>query len=134
MGEGVATFCRLETRSAIIGSIIGEKTRWMSHPSRIWQAEHKAYQLTLAAQHGLTIPRTVITNSPVKIREAFEQFDGMIVKPVRSGYLVKDNVEHAVYTSRVLEEHLDELESARWSPSIYQEHIRKHTSVRLEVE
>jgi hypothetical protein len=103
MEEGVATFCREEARAAIIGSIIGQPTRWMSHPAAIWQAEFKPYQLHLAATLGLRIPRTVITNTPEAVRTAFRDFRGMIVKPTRTGYVQTSKGEYAIYTSRVLE-------------------------------
>lgn len=133
MDEGVSNFCRTETRAAVMGSIIGIRARWMSTPSAVWEAEHKPYQLTMAAQHGLTIPRTVITNNSARIRQAYQEFQGMIVKPTRTGYFVRAGVEHAIYTSRVLSEHLEEIESARWSPSIYQEYIPKRYDIRVTV-
>ena len=133
MDEGVATFCRQEARAAIIGGIIGRKARWMSPPSAIWQAEYKSYQLQLAASLGLTIPRTVVTNDPSAVRSAFRDFGNLIIKPTRSGYAVKDGTEYAVYTSQLLAEHLDDLESARWSPSIYQALIPKKYDVRVTV-
>jgi glutathione synthase/RimK-type ligase-like ATP-grasp enzyme len=133
MDEGISNFCRTETRAAITGSIISTSARWMSTPSAIWESEHKPYQLTIAAQHGLTIPRTIITNNPTKIRQAYQEFNGMIVKPTRTGHLVKDGLEQAIYTSRVLSEHLDEIDSARWSTSIYQEHIPKRYDIRVTI-
>ncbi len=133
MDEGISDFCRTETRAAITGSVIGSSARWMSMPSAIWAAEHKPFQLTMAAQHGLTIPRTLITIDPAKIRQAYREFKGMIVKPTRTGHLIKNGVEHAIYTSRVLAEHLEEIDSARWSPSIYQEHTPKRYDIRVTI-
>lgn len=133
MDEGISNFCRNETRSTISGSLIGSEVRWMSPPAAIWAAEHKPYQLTLAAQHGLMIPRTVISNDPSKIMQAYRDFGSMIVKPARTGHLVRNGVEHAIYTSRVLEEHLHEIENAKWSTSIYQEHLPKLYDIRVTV-
>lgn len=133
MEEGVATFCRQEARAAIIGSIIGQPTRWMSHPAAVWQAEFKPYQLHLAATLGLRVPRTIITNSPATVRAAFRDFGSMIVKTARTGYVQTSVGEYAIYTSRVLEQHLDEVDSARWSPAIYQEFIPKAYDVRVTI-
>jgi hypothetical protein len=133
MDEGVATFCRQEARAAIIGSIIGQPTRWMSHPTAIWQAEFKPYQLHLAATLGFSVPRTVITNTPATVRTAFREFGGMIVKPTRTGYVQTSGGEYAIYTSRVLEQHLAEVDNARWSPAIYQELIPKAYDVRVTI-
>lgn len=57
----------------------------------------------------------------------------MIVKPVRSGYLTQGGQEFSIFTSRVLEEHLGELESARLSPAIYQELVPKRFDIRVTV-
>ncbi len=113
MDEGIADFCRQETRHALVGSIIGNQSRWMSHPAAVWQAEYKPYQLDLAARLGFTIPPTVITNDPARVREAFRQFGSMIVKPTRTGHVVRNGIEYAIYTSRVLADHLAQVESAR---------------------
>lgn len=130
MDEGVAAFCRQEARAAIIGSILARNTRWMSHPTAIWEAEYKPHQLNLAARLGLTIPRTVVTNDPNAVRSAFDTFGDLIVKPTRTGHLTNNGAEYAVYTSRLLPEHLDDLDAARWSPSIYQALIPKKYDVR----
>jgi len=133
MDEGVSTFCRQEAKAALIGSIIGYQARWMSHPAAIWEAEYKPYQLHLAAKLGLRIPGTVITNDPVAIRAAYDRHGELIVKPTRSGHLVQGGAEFAIYTSRFLKEHLDELESARWSPGIYQTLIPKKFDIRVTI-
>jgi glutathione synthase/RimK-type ligase-like ATP-grasp enzyme len=133
MEEGIATFCRQEARAALVGSIIGRQTRWMSHPAAIWEAEYKPFQLDLAAASGFKIPPTIITNSPTRIREAFREFGSMIVKSTKAGHLIRNGVDHAIYTSRVLEEHIDQLESARWSPAIYQALIPKLFDVRVTI-
>ena len=117
MDEGVYTFCLQENRAALMGGILGFAGRWMSHPAAVWQAEYKPFQLSVAAQVGLQIPRTVVTNDPIVIRRAFTEFQEMIVKPARSGYLTHNGQEFAIFTSRVLQEHLDELESTAWSPA-----------------
>jgi glutathione synthase/RimK-type ligase-like ATP-grasp enzyme len=130
MDEGVAAFCLQETRAALVGSVIGRDTRWMSHPTAVWQAEYKLLQLTIASRLGLSTPRTVVTNDPETVRSAFHEFGSLIVKPVRSGHVVENGVEHAIFTSRVLEEHLGDLESTRWSPAIYQELVPKRYDVR----
>jgi glutathione synthase/RimK-type ligase-like ATP-grasp enzyme len=133
MDEGIANFCRQETRATVIGSIIGRPARWMSEPDAVWRAEFKPFQLDLAARLGLAIPRTVITNDPKVIRDAFREFENMVVKPSRTGHVVSEGIEYAIYTSRVLEQHLEDLESARFSPAIYQELINKRYDVRVTI-
>jgi len=133
MDDGVATFCRQEARAALIGGLLAIDARWMSHPSAIWQAEFKPYQLQVASAIGLRIPRTVVTNDPSAVRAASAHFGELIVKPTRTGHLINNGAEYAVYTSRILGEHLEQLESARWSPSIYQELIPKKYDIRVTI-
>jgi glutathione synthase/RimK-type ligase-like ATP-grasp enzyme len=115
MDEGIYDFCLQENRAAFTGSIMGFNARWMSHPGAVWQAEYKPYQLRLASDLGLPFPRTIITNDPAAIRAAFREFGSMIVKPAKTGHVVRDGKEYSIFTSRVLKEHLEELESARLS-------------------
>jgi len=133
MDHGVYEFCLQENRAALLGSLVSCDTRWMSHPANVWHAELKPYQLQVAKQLGLRIPQTLVTNDPNSIRAAFHSFGSMIVKPCRSGYAVVDGEERAIYTSRLLAEHLEFLEEARLSPAIYQEHIPKRVDIRATV-
>jgi glutathione synthase/RimK-type ligase-like ATP-grasp enzyme len=133
MDEGIYDFCLQENRAAFLGSIMDLDARWMSHPSAVWQSEYKPYQLRVAARLGLAIPRTLVTNDPNAIRLAFTKFSGMIVKPVRSGHFIQNGREFSIFTSRVLEEHLGEVDSARLSPAIYQELVPKRFDIRVTI-
>ncbi len=133
MDEGVYTFCLQENRAAMLGSILALPGPWMSHPAAVWQAEYKPFQLATASEIGLRIPRTIVTNDPLAIRKAFTEFQEMVVKPARTGYIVRNGQEFAIFTSRIMEQHLQELESARWSPAIYQELIPKRFDLRITI-
>ena len=52
MDAGLYDFCLRENRSALIGGLLGQPTRWMSLPDAIWKADYKPYQLHLAAKLG----------------------------------------------------------------------------------
>src|SRR5439155_3545665 len=133
MEDGIYTFCMQETRAALLGDIMDLPTRWMSHPAGVWRSEFKPFQLSVAAKLGLTIPRTLVTNDPNAIRDVFHEFGTMIVKPVRTGYIERDGGNFAIFTSQVLREHLEEIDSARWSPAIYQELIPKRFDIRVTI-
>nr|WP_315229790.1 hypothetical protein [uncultured Albidiferax sp.] len=133
MDQGIYQFCLQESRAALLGGISGVQTRWLSHPASIWQAEHKPYQLALAAELGFRVPRTVITNSAAAIRRAAADFGRMIVKPARSGHIVHRGVEHAVFTSEFLPAHLEDLQGAELSPAIYQELVPKRFDIRVTI-
>lgn len=133
MQDGVYQFCLQESRVTLLGGILSSSSQWMSHPASVWQAEFKPYQLAVAQELGLRIPRTIITNNPSAIRSAFSEFGAMVVKPARTGHVVIDGKAHAVFTSKLLAEHLENLESASLSPAIYQELIPKQFDIRVTV-
>jgi hypothetical protein len=133
MDPGVYDFCLREARAALIGGLMTSVPRWMSHPTMVWQAEHKPFQIAMANRLGLRTPRTIVTNDPERVRDSFREFKSMVVKPVRSGHLFNEGKEYSIFTSRLLEEHLIEIDRARWSPAIYQELVPKLFDVRVTV-
>ena len=133
MDPGIYDFSLRETRAALLGGIAAISTRWMSPPANVWRAELKPLQLQVASGLGLKIPQTVITNDPDQVRDAFQVFQAMVAKPVRSGYVVIEGEPHSIYTSRLLEEHMAHLDAASLSPTIYQELIPKRFDVRVTI-
>ena len=132
MASGVYDFCLREARAALLGSILALGGRCMNPPEKAWAAEYKPYQLATAQATGLAIPETVITNDPGAVVAAFSRFGGrMIGKPCRTGYVDLGDEGLAIYTSRILEEHLSSVDSARFSPVIYQPLIPKACDVRV---
>lgn len=134
MDPGIYDFCVRESRNALLGGVLGRSCRWMSRPDAIWRAEFKPYQLEVAATIGLTFPKTLISNIPNAVRSFFGECEGqMIAKPVRSGHIVQEGVDHAVYTTRIAPEDLHELQDASLSPTIYQELVPKRFDLRVTV-
>ena len=133
MEEGVYEFCLRENRATMLGGLLGLHARWMSHPAAVWQSENKPYQLALAQELGLRIPRTVITNDLGAIRSAASNFGRMVVKPARTGHVVYDGAERAIFTSELLPEHLGDLAGAELSPAIYQELVPKLFDIRVTI-
>ena len=133
MDEGVYQFCLQENRATLLGGVLGQSSRWMSPPAAVWKSEFKPFQLSLATEIGLSIPPTIISNDPAAIRHAFDQFGSMIVKPARSGYFTREGQAYSVFTSQVMEQHLEELDSAKLSPAIYQALIPKRFDVRVTI-
>ena len=133
MEQGVYDFCLHETRAALLGSILSLNGRWMSAPHDVWRAEFKPLQLAVAAEVGLKIPPTFVTNDAQVVRRAFSTLKSMVVKPAMSGNVVYDGREHAIYTSRLLEEHLEYLDQAQLSPAIYQGLVEKRYDIRATI-
>lgn len=135
MDAGVYEFALRETRAALVGSLLGlELIRFLNDPVKTWAAEFKPYQLQVAQAAGLRIPPTLISNDPAEVRAAFERFTGaMVAKAVRIGYAEPGGQPHAIYTSRVEEDHLRHDRDIELAPVIYQRLIPKRCDVRVTI-
>lgn len=107
---------------------------WVSRPERIRQAESKLFQLKTAQQLGFNIPSTIVTNHPKKALEFYGKHkEGLIYKPIRHGYLKRDETISLVYTNRVTSAEASQLNNVRLSPSLLQEYIEKDVEIRATV-
>ena len=132
MDQGVYEFCMRESRAALVGSCMSVADKVMSHPASVGQAEFKPFQLSVASAAGFCVPKTLVSNSPDRIRDFHDEGRrALIVKPVRSGYFEYGGEPRVIYTNRFLDEHLSNLDSARIAPSIYQEFVPKSLDIRV---
>lgn len=131
MDSGIYDFCLRENRAAFIGGLMTQRMRWMSHPTSVWQAEFKPYQLCVAQSVGLRIPPTIVSNDPVEVARACRELGEMIIKPARSGHFWKNGEEYSVFTSALTLQDLDSLDEVRLAPSIYQQRVPKDVDVRV---
>ncbi|HXI12026.1 MAG TPA: ATP-grasp ribosomal peptide maturase [Thermoanaerobaculia bacterium] len=108
------------------------RAKWMNHPVNNVAASHKLEQLTRAEAYGLAAPRTLVTQSNAELRGFWSEMNGrVIVKPLASGFLEREDGAHtSIYTNRV---EADQLESPVLStcPTLFQEEIEKVYDVRL---
>ena len=66
MDQGIYEFCLRESRNALLGGILSRSCRWMSPPAAIWKAEFKPFQLEVAAELGLFVPKTLSQTSRIQ--------------------------------------------------------------------
>jgi glutathione synthase/RimK-type ligase-like ATP-grasp enzyme len=55
--------------------------RWIDRPAATQLAENKLVQLSLAQRVGITVPRTLITSEPARVRDFFRKEGAMVIKP-----------------------------------------------------
>jgi glutathione synthase/RimK-type ligase-like ATP-grasp enzyme len=72
-------FAEQEAATAFRGLWQSTQAFWVNDLAAEEAASHKPYQLHLARQLGLTVPETVITNSPEEARRFWQQYPGKIV-------------------------------------------------------
>lgn len=154
LDERDRTFCRDETAAAMRGAwALTESTAyWVSSPSRIREASKKLDQLHRAAELGLEVPRTLVSNEPDSVREFYETCGRqMIYKTLYSplpapslagstlqqqwAYSKKnpDVFRYYIYTTPIREQDLALLDGLRLAPGLFQEYIPKQVELRATV-
>jgi glutathione synthase/RimK-type ligase-like ATP-grasp enzyme len=75
LGESAVAFVREEWEEFLLSMAVAPTgCRWVNHPHANRLADHKGYQLALAAQEGLRVPHTAITNDPAMVLDLVGQF------------------------------------------------------------
>ena len=115
--------------STLVGMVDTSFTgTWISSPTATTQAENKLVQLQAATRVGLTLPETLVSQSPKAIRAFHDSMPGgTVVKPVRGTHRVP------LLTQRVLPAHLENDASLAAAPAIYQRLIPGTKHLRLLV-
>ena len=135
-GSGGAFDFMKREADAVLRGLFGvlDKAFWVSHPDSLKAANNKLAGLKLAESLGLLIPHTLVTNDPQRVRAFFETCHGdMIVKTFYGWSGSIDGSLQTIYTSRVLPEHLDQLELVRHMPCLFQEYVPKDVELRITV-
>jgi hypothetical protein len=107
---------------------------WLNDPFCLHKAECKPYQLMLAQAAGLSVPKTVIGNSPsAAIALMDDLHDQVVAKPIRNAVFTKGEDEYVIFTHRLTRHDRDRLEDLKLTPCILQEFISKQLDIRVTV-
>ncbi len=104
--------------------------KWIDDPWTIQIAENKLYQLNLATQIGFTIPDTLVTSDPDRVKGFYEKHNGNIIVKLLNATPM---VNQVLYTNRVTAEYLAQIDSVKMSPSMFQACISKEYELRITV-
>src|SRR5215211_7396557 len=133
LDERYRSMCVGESIAALEGFLDAlHDARWVNDLRRQAAAENKQRQLRVAAQAGLRVPRTLVTNDPAAARQFFAETEGRMVAKLLRPLTVSMNAPAIfVYTSQVHEEDLASAETLRHSPMVFQEMIPKARELRI---
>ena len=101
---------------------------WVNDPDRDEAASRKMWQLKVASELGLRVPRTCMTNSPDRARQFLAEEPGSVVY---KGFTATPETWRE--TRLVGETELEQLEQVRFSPVIFQEAIPGGCDIRVTV-
>ena len=132
--SGILDFCEREQRAFLLGVLLSLPTgRWLSDPAAIWRSEKKPYQLAVASRLGFTVPETLITNNPDRVREFASKHHQLVAKAVSSGYIAGAYGDEAIFTSALTSDDVAELEELSLAPVTFQEMVPKVSDIRVTV-
>lgn len=108
--------------------------KWLSHPTYIYKAENKLYQLQKAKKIGFVIPNTIVTNNHSHLNEfALNNGNEVIIKPIRQGRIQLSDGVKTIFTNKVTSEVLENLNEYDLTPCIVQNNISKEYELRITV-
>ena len=120
----VANDCQASLLGALLASFAG---RWIDHPSDIRVAENKLLQLATAQNVGFRVPRTLVSQNPVRVRSFLHGLNQpAIVKSVRG------TPKAPLVTTAVVAEELADADIAL-CPATYQELVPGRRHIRANV-
>jgi len=106
---------------------------WVNPPP-IRRAELKPVQLHEAARAGLTVPHTLMSNDPERIRRFLGEHPGRAVyKPFFPAQWDQDDRVALLLTNAVTPDDLPSDEVLRLSPGIFQEKVEKSHELRVTI-
>ena len=125
----VASWAYMECHEAVAGLWAALDLTWVNRPELDEAAHHKPYQLAVAAELGLSIPRTLITNDPSEARRFAEERGAEQV--VYKTFLATE--EHWRETRVLRAEEFALLDRVRLAPVIFQELVPAEADIRVTV-
>jgi len=91
-----------ELRHLVFGMVWNPEIRWVNPIEKVYVAEHKLYQLRIAQQLGMPIPKTMATSSWKDAAEFVRQTpQGSICKPIFHGLYNDGSDNYSIYTRNV---------------------------------
>lgn len=134
LDPGAARFAAETCKVALYNALDRlDQARWVNPFRAQEDAENKLLQLDLAAQVGLRVPPTLITNSAEEVRDFARKHPGLVTKLLVQAVQTMDAHPAFAYTTRVRREHLEQLDRLKLMPQIFQPELNKKAEYRVIV-
>ena len=123
-----------ETRRTLFGTIANLECFQLDRLASVTRTHHKELQLRLASEVGLEVPRTLVTNRAEDARDFWRRLEGRVVTKMQHSFAIyREGRENVVYTTRVREEDLGDLDGLSLCPMTFQEELTKVVELRVTV-
>ncbi|WP_035295404.1 hypothetical protein [Brevibacillus thermoruber] len=133
LNENDTPFINRERRDFFEGLYCSLDVKWINPVFATYRAERKLLQLNVAEKLGFYIPKTIVSNDPVKILNFVNLCNECIIKPISHGLQITNEGTYSIYTSEITS--LDWLETDKLfeSPVLIQEKISNYRDIRVTV-
>lgn len=132
LGEADARFAAAQVRHGLGGVLYGlPGCRYVNHPLRNAEAEHKPLQLAVARRLGLTVPPTLVTNDLGEARRFIGSHRDAIHKVLRWTPYRQGGTGLTTWTEPVTADELDA--SVTVVPHLFQARVDKVADLRVVV-
>lgn len=133
----ISEMVQRETISAVGGILRTVPCLWVNDPISDVAATSKLWQLEIATEVGLTIPETLVTNSPEKVREFFEYCDGQVIHKLISDQtafaIPPAEVPAGIATLPLRKQDLEHIDQVRHAPHLFQRNVAKAFELRVTI-
>lgn len=123
-----------ESRIALFSWVGAHPGLVVDRPRLVRAAREKMLQLTLAAQVGLDVLPTLVTNDPEAVRAFWDEQGGELITKMEHAFAIEQGDQMGlVHTSRVRSEDLDALDGLSACPMTFQRRVQTVREYRATV-
>lgn len=123
---------KVESKYGFGGVLMSLPALWINHPSRLADSAYKPYQLAVAAQHGLQVPDTLITNHPDSV-EKFASEGKTVNKMLGAVSIVEGGVRKFAHTRAIDPADVADLRGVEVTAHQFQKWVQKAHEARMFV-
>jgi hypothetical protein len=128
LSEGMRRASTAEAAAVLMGALADTDAFWLDPPHRTRRARNKAYQLRVAREVGIDVPRTLETNDPREARAFIAELGRPVIAKMYNDARFNDGT---VYTNVLSPDDIDALDALRACPMILQEAVDKRSELRV---
>ena len=123
-----------EVKRTLMGMLEGLNCFHLARHSVYRRLDSKEEQLKVAVRNGLLIPDTCISNNPDQVSQFIQQQGGHVISKMQSSFAIyREAEEHVVFTNAVTADHLQELDTLRYCPMVFQQQLEKKLELRVTI-
>lgn len=135
MDKQLYTATMEESKRTLVGWLSSYEGFMLDSPMQVRWAENKMMQIQTAERFGIKIPKTIVSNDPEEVKAFFNGLPSrsMITKMQHSFAVYENGVEQVVFTNKLSEKDVEELDGLELCPMTFQEAVEKDIELRVTV-